>query len=107
MAGECVDGVAHEEFRRMLLGASPNELYEKLKTSEATARDQWEVQVLCRILRHNPVWFVTRGEMQSDIVSMHMKYAATVEQALNAAGLSKDERVLVVPEGPATILRAG
>ena len=107
MVGECVDGVAHEEFRRMLLGAPPNELYEKLKTSEATARDQWEVQVLCRILRHNSVWFVTREEIQSDIESMHMNYAPTVEEALNAAGLSKDERVLIAPEGPATILKAG
>jgi nickel-dependent lactate racemase len=107
MVGECADGVVHEEFRKILLGASPNELYEKLRTSEAIARDQWEVQVLCRILRQNLVWFVTRHDLQSDIESMHMRYAASVEQALDATGISKGERVLVVPEGPATILKVG
>ena len=106
VVSECADGVAHEEFRKILLGTSPNELYEKLKASEATARDQWQVQVLCRILRQNPVWFVTRSELQPDIESMHMHYARTVEQALDAAGLGRSERVLVVPEGPAAILKA-
>jgi nickel-dependent lactate racemase len=106
IVSECSDGVAHEEFRKILIEGSPNKLYEKIKTSNATARDQWEVQVLCRILRQYPVWFVTRSELQSDIESMHMHYAATVEEALDAAGLSKGERVLVVPEGPATILKS-
>jgi nickel-dependent lactate racemase len=105
MVGECADGTAHEEFRRMLVGNSPNELYEKLKTSEVPERDQWEAQVLCRILRQNPVWFITRSELRSDIESMHMHYAATIEQALDSARVGKRERVLVVPEGPSAILK--
>lgn len=106
MVSECADGIAHEEFRKILLKGSPNEIYERLKNSRSTIHDQWQVQILCRILRHNPVWFVTRSELQSSIESMHMHYASTIEEALDAAQLSKGERVLVVPQGPSTILHS-
>jgi nickel-dependent lactate racemase len=106
MVGECSDGIAHEEFRRILVERSPSELYAGLKTSDVLVRDQWEVQVLCRILCKNSVWFVTRRELRSDIESMHMHYAATIEDALDSSRISKGERVLVVPEGPSAILRA-
>lgn len=104
MVGECVDGAAHEEFRRTMTAGSPGEIYEKLKTS-APARDRWEAQVLCRILRQYPVWFVTRSELRSDIESMHMNHATTVEEALDVARTEEDKRLLVVPEGPSTILK--
>ncbi len=107
MVGECADGIVHDEFRKILLGGSPKDIYEKLKVSDLPARDQWEAQVLCRILRRNSVWFVTEKELSSDIESMHMHYASTVEQALDSAGVSRGERVLVVPQGPSTILKAG
>jgi hypothetical protein len=96
MVGECADGIVHEEFRRILVEGSPEELHEKLKTPEVPGRDQWEVQVLCRILRQNPVWFVTRNELSSDIESMHMHYAATIEQALDSTRVRTGEKVLVV-----------
>ena len=104
MVGECIDGTAHGEFRSLLCNGTPDEVYSKLERSDAPVRDQWQVQVLCRILRRNPVWFVTRSELQTDIESMHMHYASTIEEALNSAQLTTGERVLVVPQGPATIL---
>lgn len=104
MVGECADGVAHDEFRSLVTGRSPKETYEKLKSSDVTVRDQWEAQVLCRVLSQNPVWFVTRSALSSEIESMHMHYASTVEEALDSAGLSKEDEVLIVPQGPSTIL---
>jgi nickel-dependent lactate racemase len=104
MIGECIDGTAHDEFRNLLCNGTPDEVYSKLKMSGVPVRDQWQVQVLCRILRRNPVWFVTRSELQSDIESMHMHYASTIQEALNSAQLATGERVLVVPQGPSTIL---
>ncbi len=104
MVGECIDGTAHGEFRSLLCNGTPDEVYSKLEGSWPPVRDQWQVQVLCRILRRNPVWFVTRNELKSDIESMHMHYASTVEEALNSARLAAGERVLVVTQGPSTIL---
>lgn len=104
MVGECVDGVAHDGFLNLMASDSPDVLHEKIRRSSCAIPDQWEAQVLCRILRQNPVWFVTRPELRSEIESMHMRYAPTVEQALSSAGLSKGQHVLVVSHGPSTIL---
>jgi nickel-dependent lactate racemase len=104
MVGECVDGVAHQEFLNILTSESPSLVYERLRESDHVVPDQWQVQVLCRILRKNPVWFVTRLQLRSAIESMHMHYALTIEDSLRSASLEGGQHVLIVPEGPSTIL---
>jgi nickel-dependent lactate racemase len=107
MVGECVDGVSHEDFLSILARDPPDIILERIKKSDLASRDQWEVQILCRIMHRCPVWFVTRPELSSQIESMRMHYASTVEKALESLGLRKGERVLVLPEGPSTILGIG
>jgi len=104
MVGECVDGVSHEEFEQVLASDSPDTISEKLRKVNVTGRDQWQVQVLCRVMQKCPIWFVTRPELASRIEAMHMHYVQTVGQALEAAGLRGGEKVLLVPDGPRTIL---
>ncbi len=103
MAGECMDGVGHEEFLRLLASDTPVAVYEKLRKGEISVCDQWQVQVLCRTLCTIPVCFVTRPELASDIRSMHMDYAQTIEKALDSVNLQKGENVLVLPQGPMTV----
>jgi nickel-dependent lactate racemase len=105
MVGECADGISHGAFKELLLAGSPSEIYAKLKSGD-TVRDQWEAQVLCRILLKNQVWLVTRKELRSEIEEMHMHYASTIEEALNSCNVVQGERVLVAPEGPSLILKA-
>ena len=105
MVAECADGISHGAFKELLLTGSPSEIYTKLKSGD-TVRDQWEAQVLCRILLKNQVWFVTRKELRSEIEGMHMHYASTIEEALNSCNVVEGERVLVAPEGPSLILKA-
>lgn len=105
MVGECADGISHGGFKALLLAGSPSEIYPKLQSVD-TVRDQWEAQVLCRILLKNQVWFVTRRELKSEIERMHMHYASTIQEALNSCNVVKEERVLVAPEGPSLILRS-
>jgi len=104
MVAECIDGVGHQGFLSLLASDSPSLLYERLRDSPIAVTDHWEVQVLCRILRRNPVCFVTRPELRSEIERMHMHYAPTIEEALASAGATGRKRVLVVPYGPSTIL---
>jgi len=106
MVGECSDGAAHTGFMELLRSGTPSEIYERIRTSGTPACDQWQVQILCRILGKNPVWFVTRNELKSEVESAHLHYASTIEEALAAAKLLQGERVLLVPEGPAMILKA-
>jgi nickel-dependent lactate racemase len=103
MAGECTDGVGHQDFLRLLASDTPEAVYGKLRQGETLIRDQWEVQVLCRVLRKTPVCFITRPELSPEIQSMHMAYAQTLEQALDSVSLRRDERVLVLPQGPMTL----
>jgi nickel-dependent lactate racemase len=105
MVGECADGISHGAFKELLQAGSPREVYAKLKSGD-TVRDQWEAQVLCRILLKNQVWFVTRKELKSEIEGMHMHYASTIEDALNSCNVVQREHVLVAPEGPSLILKA-
>jgi len=104
MASECADGISHGAFKELLLTGTPSEIYAKLQ-SEDTVRDQWEAQVLCRILLKNQVWFVTRRELKSEIERMHMHYASTIQEALNSCK-AEGQRILIAPEGPTLILRS-
>ena len=107
MAGECADGVGHQEFLKLLASGTPELVYDKLRQGEALIRDQWEVQVLCRILQKTPVCFITRLELASEIRSMHIGYAQTIEQALGSVNLRSGEKVLVIPQGPMTLPTLG
>ena len=104
MVSECADGVSHGAFKELLLSGSPGEIYAKLQSGD-TVRDQWEAQVLCRILLKNQVWFVTRRELKSEIERMHMHYASTIPEALSSSNATKEDRILVAPEGPSLILK--
>ena len=103
MVSECVDGVDHRDFLRLLASDTPDAIYETLRKGEASVRDQWEVQVLCRVLRKTPICFVTRPEIASEIRSMHMDYAQTIERALDSVKLREGESILVLPQGPMTL----
>jgi nickel-dependent lactate racemase len=107
MAGDCADGVGHQDFLRLMASDAPEVVYDKLKQGGALIRDQWEVQVLCRVLHKTPVCFITRPELASHIRSMHMGYAQTIEQALYSVNLRTGERVLVLPQGPMTLPSLG
>jgi nickel-dependent lactate racemase len=107
MVGECMDGVGHPDFLRLLASDTPETIYDKLREGKAPIRDQWEVQVLCRILRKTAVSFVTRPELASEIRSMHMDCVETIEQALDSVKLRRGENVLVLPQGPMTIPTLG
>jgi nickel-dependent lactate racemase len=105
MAGECGDGIAHRDFLKLMQSGTPAEIYGRMKSSDAPVCDQWQAQILCRILNQNQVWFVTRNELKSDIESTHMHYASTIEEALDTASLTAGEHILAVPEGPGVILK--
>lgn len=105
MLGECSDGIVHKGFMDLMQSGTPGEIYRRIRSFEIPVCDQWQVQILCRILDQNQVWFVTRNELKFEVESAHMKYASTIDEALASAKLTRGERVLVVPEGPGVILK--
>jgi len=105
---ECVDGLGgHEEFHELFVGArSPEEVLERIRRREPV-KDQWQAQILARVLARARVVVVT--DMSHSVVEdMLMTPASSVEEALEeAARLAgrdlRSARVVAVPEGPYVI----
>jgi len=104
---ECIDGIGrgHEEFYRLMVEAkAPEEVLERIRREEPI-KDQWEAQILARILINAKVILVTKNIKHSIIEEMHMIPASNPEEALEEAYriAGRDSKIIVVPEGPYTI----
>ena len=88
LCAECADGTGGDDFYRTLRDCeNAEQLYESiLKTpKQETIPDQWESQILARILKHHPVIMVTREALKPIVEDMKMRYASTVKEALALA----------------------
>ncbi|MGI6316948.1 MAG: nickel-dependent lactate racemase [Christensenellales bacterium] len=73
---------------------------------ENTRMDQWEAQILARVMSKATCWFVTGEENRELIEAMHMKWAPNAESALAEATalLGGDSTVTVIPDGVSVII---
>jgi lactate racemase len=106
-AAECADGFPdHGSFREVLASEpSPERLLASIAGRTRTVPDQWQVQVLARVLRRARVGMYTATLSDHDLRSAHLfgvpDVAAAVHAELAAAG--PQARACVLPEGPQTI----
>jgi len=108
VASECRDGVGHPDFRELVeRGETPEEILEMIRTPGFFQVDQWEAQVLARVLTRFDVICVTGGVEPSTLESMHLTHARTVDNAMNLAmgHVGRDPEITVIPGGPSTIPR--
>jgi len=104
---ECADGHGGQSFYETLRDcSSPAELYERFMATpqDKTIPDQWESQILARILKKHTVIVVTRPEMRGIIEDMKMLYAATVEEAVEMARSRSGKSMTVIPNGISVIV---
>lgn len=107
VVAECRDGLGkHEEFKRLMHEAdSPKQVLEEIKENEPF-NDQWQAQVLARVLNKANVIIVTDGVKHEVIREMMMEPASSLEQALDFAikrVSRKKPRIAAIPEGPYVI----
>ena len=106
-AAECADGFPdHGSFREVLTSQpSPERLLAAIAARPHTVPDQWQVQVLARVLTQARVGVHCATLSDEDLRSAHCfkvpDVALAVEQELAAAG--PGARACVLPEGPQTI----
>ena len=110
VCAECLDGTGGDGFYHTLKDcASAAELYEQASATpqDCTIPDQWESQVLARVLMKHPVIFVTRPELRDIITDMKMEYAASLSEAMEKAYAlkGKDAAVTYIPDGISVIVR--
>ena len=108
LCAECADGHGGEGFYRSLRDCeSPASLYaEQMATpQDKTVPDQWESQILARILMHHTVIFVTRPELKDMVEEMKMRYAPTLPAALDMARAMGKESLCFIPNGISVIVK--
>lgn len=93
-------------IKRLGEAASPIEFIERLYASEyKPVVDDWQAQVLARILEKYEVIVISKGLREAEITSCHMTYAKSVEHALELAKIrvGRDAGIVVLPNGPAAL----
>lgn len=108
MTASCSDGHGGESFFRNLSEASsPAALLKQTAAvpRDKTVPDQWEYQILARILNDYSVIMVTTDCSHEMLNKMHLRTASTLPEALEAAFriMGSDASVAVIPDGVSVI----
>ena len=85
------------------------EAYQNLNdvAPENTKFDQWEAQILARILCKANVIIVSKHCDPAIIKAMHIKHAYTIEEALDEAAkiVGENKKITIIPDGISVIVR--
>jgi lactate racemase len=111
ICAECRDGVGGDDFYNSLNQCeNAHSLYDQIMQTpqERTIPDQWQTQILARVLKSHRVIFVTRPELQKTLLEMKLDYAPTIEEALvTAKGYFNTEPAMtVIPNGVSLVIDA-
>ncbi|RKD30159.1 nickel-dependent lactate racemase [Lacrimispora algidixylanolytica] len=110
MVSSCMDGHGGESLYDTFAGGEDkNAIMRRFLDTprDKTVPDQWESQILCRILLKHKVIMVTKAPKEM-VCDMQMDYADTVEEAISMADdyLNKtDGKITVIPDGVSVIVR--
>jgi len=106
LVSQCIDGIGHKKFYEIMARSNgPKDVLSKIRNKVIWEEDQWEAQILARILEKCTVIVVTDSIKPQLIENMHMRYATCLEQALDMAFelKGKDAKITVIPQGPVVI----
>ncbi|TFF87117.1 MAG: nickel-dependent lactate racemase, partial [Promethearchaeota archaeon] len=102
---ELSDGVGHDNFKELIYsGKSPEKIYNQILSKEIIVPDQWEIQILTRILMKADIYVVSRLN-ENEIGNIGLKHASSIEEAIEQ-GLKKfgaDAKILILPNGPSVL----
>ena len=110
MLAGLVDGTGGRGFYNNLAQSkTPKEFLDRVSQVDRshTVADQWESQVLARILSRHHVIMVSDLIKPEIVTNMHMEHAKTFDQALRRAYemQGSNAKVAVIPDGLAVIVR--
>ncbi len=110
MISACGDGAGGDSFYRALRDCtSPAALTREILATpqNETKPDQWEYQILARILCKHRVIFITEPAQRQTILDMKMEWAPDIHEALAMARTEKgpDAHLVVIPNGISVMVR--
>ncbi len=110
MAAECSDGHGGEAFYNTFANSDSVKGVMKdilSRDRNETVPDQWESQILARVLMHHTVIMVT--DVSAQIVEkMHMKWAGSLDEAIEMAEKivsNPQAQITVIPDGVAVVVK--
>ena len=111
MCAALSDGIGGESFFKCMRDCvSPAVLYDAYSATpqDQTIPDQWQTQILARILMKHRVIFVTRSDMQKTLEDMKMEYAPTLAEDIQMArcSLGEEAKITAIPNGVNIIVKA-
>ena len=111
MCADLADGTGGEGFYQSLKNCeSPAAHFAQCAATaqSETIPDQWESQILARILMKHRVIFVSRPEMETTLREMKLDYAASLPEAfaMAKAEKGKNAEVTVIPNGISVMVKA-
>ncbi len=111
MCADLADGTGGEGFYQSLKNCeSPAAHFAQCAATpqSETIPDQWESQILARILIKHRVIFVSRPEMETTLREMKLDYAPSLEEAFAMAKADRGENasVTVIPNGISVMVRS-
>ena len=109
MCADLADGTGGEGFYRSLRDCrTPADHFAQCVATpqNKTIPDQWESQILARILMKHHVIFVSRPEMETTLREMKLDYAPSLEEALAKARALKGENasLTLIPNGISVVV---
>lgn len=110
IVSSCADGTGGDFFYKLLADFNTaEEAYQNLNdvAPENTKFDQWEAQILARILCKANVIIVSKHCDPAIIKAMHIKHAYTIEEALDEAAkiVGENKKITIIPDGISVIVR--
>ncbi len=110
IASSCMDGHGGEFFYKLLADKpSAKAAYDALNgiPPSETEFDQWEAQILARVLTKCTVILVSKHCDPEMIKAMHIRHAFTLEEAMEKAEaiVGADSKITVIPDGIAVIVK--
>lgn len=110
MVSSCIDGHGGQELYDTFANEKDKEkiMAGFLETDrDSTVPDQWESQILCRILLKHKVIMVTQAPRKM-VEEMQMEYAEDLSEAIQMADAylgNKNSKITVIPDGVSVIIR--
>ncbi len=102
---ELSEGVGLDNFKELIFsGKTPHKIYEQILSKEISVPDQWEIQILARVLMKAEIYVVSKLKKE-EIGNIGLKYAKSVEKAIDISlkKHGKNAKILILPHGPQVI----
>jgi len=104
VASECSESVGHKSFEKMLKRYTVEEFYDTMKTKDFLMDDQWQVQILYRILKRCEV-IVVSEKLKDRFKDERLKIFEDISEAYRYAKSKYDRaKTVAVPEGPYVVV---